>query len=127
MIQTAAAMDTGRVDHIGVGTIKVKDLLGALDATQQTPTGVLWDFRQVEFQVPLWVVNSPSYAPVRDRMNQNWLRSRVGFVVNSHTHKHMIELFAAEGAFSFDWKVFFNMDEAHCWLRAQPTQAFACH
>ena len=116
MIETSTAQAPGRVDHVGAGTVNVRDLLEALDATIERPSAVLWDFRKVHFQVPLWIVSSPSYHAVRERLNHSWQASRVGFVVESHMHKQMIELFANEGGFGFDWKVFFDKPQAQCWL-----------
>lgn len=116
MIETYLSTAADSVDHIGAGTVKVEDLLSAIDATQSHPDSICWDFRDANFDVALNVLKGPCYPPVREHMNTQWQQTRVAFVVSAHLHKNMVELFATEGDFQFEWHVFFSHVEAQSWL-----------
>ncbi|MFK7915595.1 MAG: hypothetical protein AB8B93_16890 [Pseudomonadales bacterium] len=117
MIETLIDAAVDSVDHIGSGTVTVNELLTAVDATRQRPDSICWDFRNADFDVALSVLKAPCYPPVRSHINTAWQHTRVAFTVSAHLHKHMIELFAAEGDFAFEWQVFFSHGEAQSWLQ----------
>lgn len=121
MIDTYTSTAAGSVDHIGQGTVTVEQLLAAIDATPSHPSSICWDFRNADFDVALCVLQAPCYPPVRDHINSQWQDTPVAFIVSAHLHKNMVELFAAEGGFRFDHRLFFSHDEAQTWLsHSQP-------
>ena len=104
----------------GSAAVTVPELVAAIAATVHAKSHILWDFRCARLDVPLNVVASPCYPPIRERINATWQAVRSAFVVDGYLQRHMIELFSREGSFTFPHQIFFDLDSAHAWL--QPAQ-----
>ena len=111
-------LDTSKriICHTAADTVSADELVQAVEATEGAYDGVLWDFRPAQFAVSLHVINSPTYVPVKARINSHWQDKRVAFLVGSQLHKLMIQTFAEEGGFSFPWQIFFDRQAAVSWL-----------
>ncbi len=116
MIETQYDQQNQVFQHTGVGTVTVSDLLRAVRACDKPHLRGLWDFSQSQFDVPLMVLSSPTFPPVRQAINEQWAMNRIAFVVSAHLHKRMIQTLAEEGRFAFAWEVFFDRQQAQDWL-----------
>ncbi|MEM7250386.1 MAG: hypothetical protein AAF493_03120 [Pseudomonadota bacterium] len=116
MIETQFQTESARFTHRGAGTVTTQDLLGAIYACNRPHESTLWDFSNSTFDVPLSVVRSPTFPPVKDAMNRMWVDGKLAFIVGGELQKLLVQTFMTEGQLEFDWRIFLDADEATEWL-----------
>ncbi len=116
MIKTELLESKRIIRHTASETVDREDLVRAIEATSGDFIGILWDFRVAQFDVSLHVVHSPTYQKLHAGFDAAWQNKRTAFVVGSQLHRLMIQTFAEEGEFTFEWEVFFDLEMAEAWL-----------